>query len=254
MSYNFKNKKILITGSTSGLGLVCAKNFIAKKATVYVCGRKKKNLALLKNDKLNNIYSFCGDLLVKKNFLRFIKGVKQKMKKIDIIIHCLGGGLGLKNPLLNGKEFLKLHQTNIGIAAEINRLLKNQLSKDKSFILHIGSIASVEAIGSVGYNTVKTSLVAYVKSLAINLIKDNVIVTGLLPGAFEAKDNAFERLKKRNYKVYKNFIKKRIPGKKIRNAEEFLPLINLLCSSEGEILAGSSISADACESRAYNLN
>lgn len=171
------------------------------------------------------------------------------MKKIDIIIHCLGGGLGLKNPLLNDREFLKLHQTNIGIAAEINRLLKNQLSKDKSFILHIGSTASVEAVGSVGYNTVKASLVAYVKSLAINLIKDkdNVIVTGLLPGAFV-------RLKKRNYRAYKNFIKTRLPRKKIGNAEEFLPLINLLCSSGGAILAGSSISADACESKAYNFN
>lgn len=42
--------------------------------------------------------------------------------------------------------------------------------------------------------------------------------------------------------------------KKIGNAEEFLPLINLLCSSEGAILAGSSISADACESKAYNFN
>ena len=254
MSNNFKNKKILITGSTSGLGLVCAKNFIDKKATVYVCGRKKRNLALLNKVGSNKIYSFCGDLLVKKNFLKFIKDVRNKMKKIDIIIHCLGGGLGLKNPLLNDKEFLKLHQTNVGIAAEINRLLKNNLSKDKSFILHIGSIVGVEAIGSVGYNTVKTSLVAYVKSLATNLIKDNVIVTGLLPGAFEAKDNAFERLKKKNYKAYKNFIEKRIPGKKIKSAEEFLPLINLLCSTEGEILAGSSILADACESKAYNFN
>ena len=54
---DFKNKKILITGSTSGLGLVCAKNFIDKKATVYVCGRKKRNLALLKKDKSNKIYS-----------------------------------------------------------------------------------------------------------------------------------------------------------------------------------------------------
>ena len=107
---------------------------------------------------------------------------------------------------------------------------------------------------SLGYNTVKASLVVYVKSLAINLIKDNVIVTGLLPGAFEAKDNAFVRLKKRNYRAYKNFIKTRLPRKKIGNAEEFLPLINLLCSSEGAILAGSSISADACESKAYNLN
>ena len=254
MPYNFKNKKILITGSTSGLGLVCAKNFIDKKAIVYVCGRKKKNLALLKNDKSNKFYSFCGDLLVNRNFLRFIKDVKQKMKKIDIIIHCLGGGLGLTNPLLNDKEFFKLHQTNIGIAAEINRLLKNQLSKDISFILHIGSIASVEAVGSVGYNTVKTSLVAYVKSLAINLIKDNVIVTGLLPGSFEAKDNYIMRLKKTNYKAYQNVIKKRLPRKKVGNAEELLPLINLLCSSEGSILAGSSISADACETKAYNLN
>ena len=45
----------------------------------------------------------------------------------------------------------------------------------------------------------------------------------------------------------KNFIKKKLPRKKIGKAEEFLPLINLLCSSEGAILA-------ACEPRAYNLN
>jgi len=253
MITNFKNKKILITGSTSGLGLVCAKNFIDKKAIVYVCGRKKRNLHLLKSNKSDKIYSFCGDLLVRKNFLHFIKDVRKKLKKIDIIIHCLGGGLGLKNPLLNDKEFLKLHQTNIGIAAEINRLLKNYLTKDKSFILHIGSTASVEAIGSVGYNTVKTSLVAYVKSLAINLIKDNIFVTGLLPGAFEAKDNSFARLKKKNLKAYKNFINKRLPRKKVGRAEEFLPLINLLCSSEGEILAGSCVSADACETKSYNI-
>ena len=48
MTYNFKNKKILITGSTNGLGLVCAKNFINKKAIVYLCGRKKNNLIELK--------------------------------------------------------------------------------------------------------------------------------------------------------------------------------------------------------------
>ena len=40
--YKADCEKILITGSTSGLGLVCAKNFIVKKATVYVCGRKKE--------------------------------------------------------------------------------------------------------------------------------------------------------------------------------------------------------------------
>ena len=55
----------------------------------------------------------------KSNFIE----LKYSNKKL----HLIGDHIN------NDKEFLKLHQTNVGIAAEINRLLKNNLSKDKSF-------------------------------------------------------------------------------------------------------------------------
>ena len=102
MSHNFKNKKILITGSTSGLGLVCAKNFIDKKATVYVCGRKKRNLALLKKDKSNNIYSFCGDLLIRKNFLKFSNN-----NETDLCTNCWSRNIQLINRLKSIKNSIK---------------------------------------------------------------------------------------------------------------------------------------------------
>ena len=48
-----------------------------------------------------------------------------------------------------------------------------------SSIIMIGSTASVQAIGSVGYNTIKHSILAYVKSLAINCLKDKIFIYGI---------------------------------------------------------------------------
>ena len=96
-------------------------------------------------------------------------------------------------------------------------------------------------------------MVAYVKSLATNLIKDKIFVSCILPGAFIAPGNAFERLKLNNNKAYLDFKNNRLPRKRVSKASELMPLLNLLTSKKGEMLAGSSITIDACETKAYNL-
>ena len=250
---NFYNKKILITGASKGLGLVCAQSFLKLGAKVYLCGRDVKFIKKIKKKYKKKTEYFIGDLTQQNIFENFVQDVKRKLKKIDIIIHCMGGGLGFKNPLLHKDQFIQLHQVNIGVASEINRCLIGNLNKKKSFILHVGSTASIEAIGSVGYNTIKASIIAYVKSIASHLIRKNIYVTGILPGAFEGPDNSFVRLKKKNYKAYKNFISKKLPRGRISQSQELIPLISLLCSEEGSMLAGSSISIDACETKAYNF-
>tara|TARA_Y100001970_G_scaffold289878_1_gene421598 strand:- start:263 stop:1030 length:768 start_codon:yes stop_codon:yes gene_type:complete len=249
----FKNKNVLITGASKGLGLTCAENFYKLGSNIFLSGREEKNLKKLKNKNKKKINYFLGDLTTERNLNKFIGEIKKKFKRIDIIIHCMGGGLGLKDPLLKKNEFLKLHQVNLGVASELNRMLFATMNKKSSFILHVGSTASVEAIGSVGYNTVKSSVVAYVKSLATYLIKKNIYVTGILPGAFIGKENSFQRLKKNNSKAYKEFIEKKLPRRKIGTSQELMPLIFLLCSTNGSMLAGSSISIDACETKAYNF-
>ena len=165
----------------------------------------------------------------------------------------MGGGLGYRNPLIKLNNFIDLFMINIGIASEINSKILENLNPRSSYIVHIGSTASSEAIGSVGYNSVKAAIVAYVKSLAINLIERKVFVSCILPGAFIAPGNAFERLKLNNKQAYLEFKNKKLPRKKIAKASELMPMINILTSKKGEMLAGSSITIDAGETKSYNL-
>ena len=78
-----------------------------------------------------------------------------------------------------------------------------------------------ESIGSISYNTSKTALSSYVRTLSKTLQQKQICVTGINPGAFEYKDNAMDRLKKNNLKVYKDFINNELPSKKMPKASNF---------------------------------
>jgi len=248
-------KTVLITGATSGLGLMLSRYFNNKNFELILTGRDKKKINLLKKELLekNKPNCFAKDFSKKKDFDSFLK-LLGKQKKIDVVIHCLGGGFGMHNPIIDNKDLNFLFNINVFTALSINKVILDKKIYSRSLrIIHIGSVASVESTASVGYSMVKASLIAYTKNLAKVLINKNIFIHCLLLGAFEYENNAFERLKKRNKKIYEQFIKKKLPMKKIANAENFLGLFKLLISSDGDSLSGSSIVADYSETNSYRI-
>ena len=173
----------------------------------------------------------------------------------DILLHCAGGGFGMREPLLGREEFETLHRVNLAAAAEINRLLiPDMQAADGGYVVHVGSTTSKEAIGSVGYNTVKAALAAYVRSLGRQLACTNVIVTGILPGAFTAPGNSWQRMIDRGEKqVMDDFIRERLPRGVMADAGELLALIFLLTGPGASMMAGSCVPIDAGESFAYSI-
>ena len=147
-----------------------------------------------------------------------------------------------------------LFNLNVSTAVGINKIiLDNKKHNKKLKIIHIGSVASIESTASVGYSMVKASLTAYTKILSKSLIKKNIFVHCILLGAFEYENNAFERLKINNKKVYHKFIKQKLPRNKIAHGEQFLGLFDFIVSDSGNSLAGSSIVADFSESNSFRL-
>ena len=248
-------KKILITGATSGLGLMLSRYFNSIGFELILTGRDKKKLISLKGElsEKNKDYCFTKDLSKKKDFEDFLKFIG-KQKKIDVVIHCLGGGFGIHSPTISYKDLNFLFNINVSVAVGINKIILDKKIYNKNLrIIHIGSVASIESTASVGYSMVKASLIAYTKNLSKVLINKNIFIHCVLLGAFEYENNAFERLKQRNKKIYNKFIKQKLPMKKIVSAENFIGLFKLLISSDGDSLAGSSIVADYSETNSYRI-
>ena len=225
-------------------------------AKIAMLSRSKKEMDNLKSRLKNpsNHISIKVNLLKNNEIKLAIKKAKKFLKQIDIVLHVAGGGFGLKEELIKDKDLKMLLQVNVGAAAEINRLVVKNKSKNQFIkLVHVGSIASNEAVGSVGYNTAKSALAAYVKSLGRELYKNNVIVTGILPGGFIAPGNAMERLKKKNLRDYKKFIKTRLPREIMADVNEVLPMLLFLCSKYSSMMGGCLVPMDAGEGKSYQI-
>ena len=165
-----------------------------------------------------------------------------------------GGGFGFRDPLLSWEQLDTLYKVNLGAAAEINRLVFPDMIKNKQgFAVHICSIASQEACASVGYNTVKAGLAAYVRSIGREMAGTGVVVTGVLAGAFYAPGNSWERLRQTKPEVVERYIKENLPRKHICDAKELIPLIMFLSSDKSSMMSGSCVPIDAGESKAYTF-
>lgn len=249
-------KTVLITGATSGLGLMLSRHYNSIGYDLITVGRDTRKVVSLKKEisKKNQKNCFALDFKSKVNYEKFLKIIKKKKIKIDIIIHCLGGGFGLHNPIISYNDLNFLFHLNVSTAVGINKIVIDNEKYNKDLkIIHIGSVASIEATASVGYSMVKASLTAYTKTLSKALIKNNIFVHCVLLGAFEYENNAFERLKINNKKIYKKFIKQKLPRNKIANGEQFLGLFDYLVSKNANPLAGSSIIADFSEANSFRL-
>jgi 3-oxoacyl-[acyl-carrier protein] reductase len=179
---------------------------------------------------------------------RLVDQGAERFPSIDIVLHALGGGYGFSDPLLEADKLTTLHHLNIGVGAELNRLLVPVMRTGTGGrIIHVCSIASGEVVASVGYNTVKAGLAAYVRGLGRALAQKNIVVTGILPGAFEGPDNAFARLAVNSPDSYRGFEANRLPWGKVGRAEELIPLLFLLAGEGASMMAGSCVPIDAGE-------
>ena len=253
----FAGKRILITGASKGLGAVCFQEFAERGARLAISGRTQGNLEeLLKSTKVPDSHiAIASDLSQLSNIHEFVQKGLEFLGGVDIIIHALGGGYGFSDPMLSWEQFEIIHKINLYAGVEINRLtIPKMIENHSGTIIHVGSIASQEAVGSVGYNTVKAALAAYVRSLGREMASSGIIVTGILPGGFTAPGNAMIRLQENKPEVYESFINERLPRKKMGSVAEIIPLICLLASDAGSMMSGCCVPIDAGEGTAYIID
>jgi 3-hydroxy acid dehydrogenase / malonic semialdehyde reductase len=183
------NKVVCITGATSGIGKACAEIFAANNFDIIITGRRENLLLELKTDLEKrhkiNITTLCFDVQDKEAVFTAVESIAQI--NIDILINNAGLALGRDAfDEANMHDWETMLQTNVNGLLYMSRALLPQLKKAQGHIINIGSIAGKEVYenGNV-YCASKFAVDALSKAMRIDLLKHQIKVTAINPGAVE---------------------------------------------------------------------
>ena len=236
-----KDKTVLITASTRGIGLACVKTCAKEGAAVYMAAR---NLELAKEeaDKLNsqgfNVKYVYNDASKPESYISMTEEVIKDAGRIDVLIN----NFGTSNP---GKD-LDFSNTDVDVFLDtVNINLKSVFMASQQVIKYMakqggGSIINISSVGGlvpdisqVAYGTSKAAINYLTKLIAVHEAKNNIRCNAVLPG-MTATDAVQEKLSDE----FKELFLRHIPFSRMGKPEEIAEAAVYFASDESAYTTG----------------
>ena len=233
---NLKNKKVIITGATGGIGYSLVKKFTENGSIVLATGTKEEKLNSLKN-KFSNIHIQKFDLDQHKNIESFIEDASNKLGGLDILVNNAGitlDNISIRLTEENWKKVLDINLTSTFLMCKsaIKKMIKNKSGK----IINITSIVGHTGnFGQTNYSASKAGIVAFSKSLALEYAKKNININCVSPGFIktEMTDKIPEE--------YKTKLISRIPAGDLGTGDDVSNCVAFLASDMANYINGETI-------------
>jgi len=197
---DFQNKKVIVTGVSSGIGRAICIELKKYNADLVLVGRDRdrlnKTAEEIDNQK-NHIIVL--DLSMVDNIFSTIKDSSAKIGPIYGLCHAAGVVETLPLNISSPHSIQKMIDVNLLAGLELARTLsrKDVMEKDGGSILFIASIfGSVGIPGQIAYSASKGGLIAAAKAMAIELARRNILVNTISPGLVKTPmtEKAFSKL------------------------------------------------------------
>ena len=232
MKISFKDRTVLITGASRGIGKHLFKAYSDLGANV---------IGTTTNDK-----KYGNKNLLKVNFENekstnsFYKKIK-KIKKIDILINNAGINEISSIQNLSEKSLKKIINVNLLAPILLTKIISQKMIKRKSgSIINIGSIfGHVSKSQRSSYSATKSGLEGFTRAASLDLAKYGVLVNSVCPGFVKTdltrKVLGLNRIKQ---------LQKEIPLGRLSNSEEIVNLVLFLSSNKNTYITGQSFIID----------
>jgi len=233
---DFKNKNILITGASGGIGNALVKKFVSLGGNVLGTGTKTEKLDLLKKE-YPNIKVKKFDVIDHERIEDFIENVTLELGGLDILINNAGTNMDNLSLRMKGEEWKKVIDVNLTSTFlltknAIKKMLKNKFGR----IVNITSIVGHTGnLGQANYSASKSGIIGMSKSLAIEYAKKNITINCVSPGFIQSNMtmNIAEKVK-----IY---LTSRIPMGRLGSGEDVSNCVAFLSSTEASYITGETI-------------
>ena len=234
---SLKNKSIIVTGATGGIGNSIVKKLSENDVNILASGTRIEKLEELKS-KYKNIKILKFDISQSEKIEEFIEKATDELGgTLNCIINNAGitqDNLAIRMSMDEWKKVIDINLTSTFLLSKfsIKKMLKNKSGK----IINITSVVGHTGnLGQANYTASKAAIVAMSKSLAIEYAKKNININCISPGFIKTA-----MTEKIDDKFKENIISK-IPSGRLGEPEDIANAVLFLASNHSDYINGETL-------------
>jgi len=234
---DLKNKNIIVTGATGGIGHSIVEKLNNTGANILATGTRKEKLDDLKS-KFNKINVLKFDISKIDEIEKFIEDATTQLGgSLDCIINNAGitqDNLAIRMSLEEWKKVIDINLTSTFLLSKfaIKKMLKNKSGKIVNITSVVGHTGN---LGQANYTASKAGIIAMSKSLAIEYAKKNINVNCISPGFI--KTAMTDKIEDK----FKETIISKIPSARLGEPEDIANAVIFLASNQSDYINGETI-------------
>ncbi|MET4388618.1 NAD(P)-dependent dehydrogenase (short-subunit alcohol dehydrogenase family) [Bradyrhizobium sp. F1.4.3] len=247
--FSLKGRVALVTGGSRGIGRMIAAGFLsAGAAKVYITARKAGPCEATANE-LSAQYD--GECIALPIDISTLAGAEllgseftKREPKLDILVNNAGAAWGAEFDEFPESGWDKVMNLNVKAPFFLTKALAAPLRAAASAerpakVINIASIDGifVNPSETYSYAASKAGLIHLTRRMAARLIKENINVTAIAPGAFKSDMNRAAR-------DHADEVAKRVPARRIGSDEDMAGIAIYLASRAGDYVVGTTIAVD----------
>ncbi len=249
--FSLEGKTALVTGGSSGLGLMMAAGLLRSGVKVYIASRKRDKCEAAAGQLagLGECLPLVADVTDAQQRTAMVEELRQaEPQGISILVNNAGANWGAAIEDYPDEAFAKVLNTNVAAVFSLTRDLLDLLQKrasreDPARVVNIGSmdglhVPIVQRVPTFAYSASKAAVHHLTRTLAVDLGPRHITVNAIAPGFFES------RMAGQVIEQYLSDIESDAPLGRIGQPEDIVGALIYLCSRAGAYVTGAVLPVD----------
>ncbi|MER7684928.1 SDR family NAD(P)-dependent oxidoreductase [Streptomyces sp. NPDC097610] len=244
MDLQLLDKRVVVTGGGSGIGLAIAEQFAEEGAVVGICGRTRSTL----DTALKRLAGYGGtavahvvDIADATAIGPWLETAAHELGGLDIVIHNASGASGV------GEEAWRrnIDIDVLGFSRLVEHATPHLARSSAASIVALSSTAAVEAFGNPAapFGAMKAALIHQCAGLSKTLAAQGIRVNAVSPGPIFFEGGAWDEVRSTRPEYYEGVVAQ-IPRGQMGTAEEVAHVVAFIASPAAALLTGTNIVAD----------
>jgi 3-oxoacyl-[acyl-carrier protein] reductase len=261
MDLGIKERTVLVTASSKGIGKAVAEAFFAEGCNVAICARNKESLIETSREirskyRVEPFWGVC-DLNNVKDIENFYEATIKQFGKVDILVNNCGGPVpGYFSELSETDWTNAFTQVLMSVVRLSHLVLPEMIKQEWGRIVNITSIAVKQPVHNLMLsNSLRAGVTGFAKSLSNEVGNKNITVNNVAPG-YTLTNRLYElavnraKLSGKSHEEILADMARDVPMSRLGGPEEIASLVIFLASNKAGYITGTTIQVDGGSTRA----